>query len=81
MHNFPERPPTYLTAPQDPKPGVAIAVTIALHNIPEGISVAVPIFYYATGNRKKSLTPLSRAGWPNLSGRGLPTWRYALWWG
>jgi ZIP family zinc transporter len=32
---------------------VAIAVAIALHNIPEGISVSVPIFY-ATGDRKKA---------------------------
>jgi len=28
-------------------------VAIALHNIPEGISVSVPIFY-ATGNRRKA---------------------------
>ena len=32
---------------------VAIAIAVALHNIPEGISVSVPIFY-ATGNRKKA---------------------------
>ena len=34
---------------------MAIAVAVALHNIPEGISVSVPI-YYATGNRKKNIT-------------------------
>ncbi len=33
--------------------GVAIAVALALHNIPEGISVSVPIFY-ATGDRRKA---------------------------
>jgi ZIP family zinc transporter len=44
---------TFLAALQDPTLGVAIAVAIALHNIPEGISVSVPIFY-ATGNRKKA---------------------------
>ena len=38
---------------RDPSLGVAIAVAIALHNIPEGISVSVPIFY-ATGDRKKA---------------------------
>ena len=34
---------------------VALPLTcaIALHNIPEGIAIAVPIFY-ATGNRKKA---------------------------
>jgi ZIP family zinc transporter len=33
---------------------VAIAVAIAIHNIPEGISVSVPIFYAATGDRKRA---------------------------
>jgi ZIP family zinc transporter len=32
---------------------MAIAVAVAIHNIPEGIAVSVPIFY-ATGNRKKA---------------------------
>ena len=31
----------------------AIAVAIAIHNIPEGIAVSVPI-YYATGSRRKA---------------------------
>ena len=33
--------------------GVAIAVAIAIHNIPEGIAVSIPI-YYATGDRRKA---------------------------
>jgi len=33
--------------------GIPIAVAIAIHNIPEGIAVAVPIFY-ATGSRMKA---------------------------
>ena len=37
----------------DPQLGISIAVAIAIHNIPEGIAVAVPIFY-ATGSRKKA---------------------------
>ena len=32
---------------------VSIAVAIAIHNIPEGIAVSVPI-YYATGSRRKA---------------------------
>jgi ZIP family zinc transporter len=32
---------------------VAIAVAIALHNIPEGVSVSVPIFY-ATGRSRRA---------------------------
>ena len=33
--------------------GITIALAIALHNIPEGISVATPI-YYSTGNKWKA---------------------------
>lgn len=32
---------------------VAIAVAIAIHNIPEGIATSVPI-YYSSGSRKKA---------------------------
>ena len=32
--------------------GAALAIAIALHNIPEGICVSMPI-YYATGNKLK----------------------------
>lgn len=39
----------------DPAYGVGITVAIAIHNIPEGIAVAVPIFY-ATKSRKKAFT-------------------------
>lgn len=35
--------------------GTFTAIAIAIHNIPEGISVAVPI-YYATGDKKKAFT-------------------------
>ena len=34
--------------------GLRLSVAIMLHNIPEGISIAVPI-YYATGSRKKAI--------------------------
>ena len=40
---------------------LAIAIAIALHNIPEGISVSVPIFY-ATGNRMKAFFYSSLSG-------------------
>jgi ZIP family zinc transporter len=32
---------------------IAIAIAIAIHNIPEGIAVSIPI-YYASGNRRKA---------------------------
>ena len=34
--------------------GTSIALAVAVHNIPEGIAVAVPL-YYGTGSRKKAL--------------------------
>ncbi len=37
----------------DPNQGIAIAVAIAIHNIPEGIAVSVPI-YFATGSKRKA---------------------------
>jgi hypothetical protein len=33
--------------------GIFIAIALAIHNIPEGIAVSVPI-YYATSNRNKA---------------------------
>jgi len=38
----------------DPAIGISIAIAIAIHNIPEGIAVAVPI-KVATGSRRKAL--------------------------
>ena len=38
---------------QRPNLGIAIAIAIAIHNIPEGIAVAIPV-YCATGSRKKA---------------------------
>jgi ZIP family zinc transporter len=45
--------------------GIAIAVAIAIHNIPEGLAVSVPI-YAATGSRKKAFV------WSFLSGVSEP---------
>jgi len=38
---------------ENPALGIGIAIAIAIHNIPEGISVSIPI-YYATGSRIKA---------------------------
>lgn len=35
------------------KLGITLAIALALHNIPEGISVAIPI-YYSTGSKKRA---------------------------
>jgi ZIP family zinc transporter len=45
-------------------------VAIALHNIPEGISVSVPIFY-ATGNRKRAFTYSLLSGLAEPIGAGI----------
>jgi ZIP family zinc transporter len=42
-----------MSALQDPALGISIAVAVAIHNIPEGIAVSVPV-YYATGDRKRA---------------------------
>jgi ZIP family zinc transporter len=44
----------FLPCMKDTKLGVAIAIAIALHNIPEGIAVATPV-YFATGSKLKAL--------------------------
>lgn len=46
---------------KDPSVGATIAIAIAIHNIPEGVCVAMPI-YYATGSRWKAFF------WATLSG-------------
>ncbi|MCG3192762.1 MAG: Zinc transporter ZupT [Thermoanaerobaculia bacterium] len=48
IHSFPEGLATFVASLHDAQLGVAIAIAGALHNIPGGISVSVPIFY-ATG--------------------------------
>lgn len=50
IHNFLEGFITFLTLKINTKIGLKMAFSIALHNIPEGISVAIPLFY---SNNKK----------------------------
>jgi zinc transporter ZupT len=53
-----ERPPD---APFPSQVGASLGVAIAVHNIPEGLCVAMPV-YYATGSKWKAF------GWALLSG-------------
>lgn len=53
-HNIPEGIISYITCDYDIKLGIKIITSIMIHNISEGISVAVPI-YYATLSKTKSL--------------------------
>jgi ZIP family zinc transporter len=45
---------TFFMTTQNVTIGVSVAVAIALHNIPEGIAVALPI-YHATGKKRKAI--------------------------
>jgi len=56
---------TFVATLHDPKVGTVLAIAIAIHNIPEGLCVAMPI-YYATGKRWKAF------GWACLSGASEP---------
>ena len=44
----------FLSSYNDINVGLKLSLAIMLHNIPEGIAIAVPI-YYATNNKKKAL--------------------------
>ena len=59
--NFPEGLATYVATVEDASVGASVAIAIGIHNIPEGICVAMPI-YYATGSRVKAFI------WATLSG-------------
>lgn len=61
MQNFPEGLATFVSVLEDSRVGISVAIAIGIHNIPEGVCVAMPI-YYATGSRVKAFT------WATLSG-------------
>lgn len=65
IHNFPEGFVTFLSALEDPHIAVPIAVAIAIHNIPEGVAVAVPL-RTALNSRKKAFW------WATVSGLAEP---------
>jgi ZIP family zinc transporter len=56
IHNFPEGMITFASAATgDILLGIIIAIAVAIHNIPEGIAVSVPILD-VTGSRRKAFT-------------------------
>ena len=65
MFTFVQGLATFVAALDDPKVGVVLAVAIAIHNIPEGLCVALPVYYV-----KKS--KLQAVGWALLSGISEP---------
>lgn len=53
IHSFPEGFATFISAINDPPMAVPLIVAVALHNIPIGISVALPV-YYGTDSKGKA---------------------------
>ena len=53
-HNFPEGILTFMASYKDLSLGISLAIAIMFHNIPEGLSIAVPI-YYSTKSKKKAI--------------------------
>src|SRR5690606_36457292 len=49
-HNFPEGLATFFATLESPSVGAPLAFAIAIHNIPERIAIAVPV-YFATGKK------------------------------
>jgi len=56
-----------MAALYDPAMGIAIVIAIIIHNIPEGIAMAVPI-YHATGSKAKAFLVSVGAGLTELLG-------------
>jgi ZIP family zinc transporter len=56
---------TFASSLKDLNLGIAVAVAIAIHNIPEGLAISAPI-YASTGSRKKAFL------WSFLSGVSEP---------
>ncbi len=67
IHNFPEGLATFTSAVADPELGVLVATAVALHNIPLGVSVAMPV-YLATGSKWKALAMASVCGLTSIFG-------------
>ncbi|EGI0900109.1 zinc transporter ZupT [Salmonella enterica] len=59
--NFPEGIATFVTASSNLELGFGIALAVALHNIPEGLAVAGPV-YAATGSKRTAIF------WAGISG-------------
>jgi len=67
MHNFPEGMSMAIGAVTDFKVTLAIALAIAIHNIPEGICTSAP-YYHCTKKRLKAFLLSSSTAIPILAG-------------
>ena len=60
-HNLPEGAMTLFASLDDPAVGLRLAVAIGLHNLPEGLAVALPVLY-ATKSRGRALLAALASG-------------------
>ena len=67
MHSIPEGLVTFIATAQDPSVGAALAIGIAIHNVVEGMSIALPI-YFATEYKWKAFGASALAGLAPLLG-------------
>jgi zinc transporter ZupT len=61
IHNFPEGLATFVSTVAEPRLGLLVGFAVALHNLPLGVSVGLPV-YFATGDW------LHAVGWAAICG-------------
>ena len=71
-HNLPEGALTLFAGVADPAAGLRLSLAVGLHNLPEGMAVAAPL-YYATRSRAKAVGAAFASGWPNRWARCWPS--------
>merc|ERR1719499_1824062 len=49
LHNIPEGILVFASSLYNPKKGVAMAVAVACMNVPDGLAVAIPVYYTGQG--------------------------------
>ncbi len=66
-HNLPEGAMTLFASLDDPAVGLRLAVAIGLHNLPEGLAVALPVLY-ATKSRGRAFLAALASGFAEPAG-------------
>merc|ERR1712023_83358 len=61
---------TFVATLDSPVVGISLAIAIAIHNIPEGLCVAMPI-YFATGDARKAFLWSAVSGMSEILAAGL----------
>ena len=62
LHNIPEGMITFVATLANPHVGVGLALAIAVHNLPEGYSIALPVYLTKTGSKWKGILTAGLVG-------------------